>query len=95
MKMLSYDYALSRSLTQMNDERCEICRFWKIIDSSSQSLMTPGLCRRYPPSPGEDQPVVKGNIWCGEWKAVKQKKNKKEKKEKREKEEKIPTKSEV
>jgi len=76
----------------MNDERCETCRFWQSVNPTSQSFLTPGLCRRYPPPPGKEQPQVDGNIWCGEWKAVKQKKNKKEKKEKKEK---IPAKSEV
>jgi hypothetical protein len=42
----------------VNGQACENCRFW-----------VQDRCRRYPPNPGQAQPVSGRLDWCGEWQA--------------------------
>jgi hypothetical protein len=56
--------------TQMTEQSCGNCRFWKRIHENNWE--PDGICRRY--SPGIDhygitkRPASHHDEWCGEWK---------------------------
>lgn len=53
-------------MADMNDERCETCRFWKRSTNEDAPV---GECRRFPPFVNIERTSVGAALWCGEWRA--------------------------